>query len=272
MKRLSNKTKVIRSRFPIFIVWFSLFLSALSTVKAHGGEFRLDHEFGGSWHDAEKSRSNRGDDWLCWASASANVIAWTGWYSEKEFAGEDDIFHYYTEHWSDHPSGSPRESWRWWFNGENHATKGARVIQRGGSFFPEVPFPQKKWGHPHGSLFRGVGQNQLKRNPYLLRDMLQQGYGVALQIIHPLPDDDRDSHIITLWGYRSSLFNRFSGILITDSDDDKDTKDAGQAENTLVYYPVELEDNIWWFTYKEKRWRILAAYGLMQKSRFLQME
>lgn len=245
-----------------------LILLIISPATASGEEFRLDREFGGSWHDAEKSSSNRNDDWLCWASAAANVLAWTGWHDSQRFPDADSIFHYYTEHWNDHPAGSPRESWRWWFQGINNSKRGAQVQKKGGSFFPEAPFPVKKWGHPPGSLFRGIGQNQLKRNPYLLRDTLQQGYGVALQIVHPLSGDDRDSHIITLWGYRATSFNRFSGILISDSDDNKQATTAVNAEDRLVYYPVELKDNVWWFTYKEQRWRILAAYGLMKRSLF----
>ena len=55
-----------------------------------------------------------------------------------------------------------------------------------------------------GSLFCGIGQNQLTRDPYILKRLLQDGYGIVLQIVQPSADGSRDSHMITLWGYRYS--------------------------------------------------------------------
>ncbi|MDX9894516.1 MAG: hypothetical protein RBS34_03665 [Desulfofustis sp.] len=234
-----------------------------------GSEYRLDLVHGGTWYDAEKSTGNRDDDWLCWAASAANVLAWTGWGKEAGFSDEDQIFAYLSHHWSDHPAGSPRETWRWWFSGINRDGDGARVIRPGGGFFPAITFPWKKWGHPLGSLFLGVGQHQLRRQPTILRDLLEHGYGVVLQIVRPLPDGSRDSHMVTLWGYRYDSTNPFMGIHVTDSDDDKKARLGQEAEDTLVYYPLSLDDDrIWWFSYRDKPWRILAAYGLLHASRY----
>jgi hypothetical protein len=243
-----------------------LIVMAAAPPSARGeSEFRLDLTFGGRWHDAEKSSENRNDDWLCWASTAANILSWTRWGDMPNLSNEDEIFTYYTQHWTDDPSGSPREAWRWWFNGENHAPSGARLVATGGNFWPEVPFPSAKWECLPNAVFCGIGQNMLKRDPYILRKMLERGYGLALQIVKPEPDGGRDSHMITLWGFTFDEKNRFKGILITDSDDAKDFKDAKEAEDRLAYYPVKLTDSIWWFTYRDQQWRILAAYGLLAR-------
>ena len=110
---LSRSFQQVNKIFLILII-----LLYASNLKAES-EFRLDLAFGGIWHDAEKSTTNRNDDWLCWASSAANVLAWTKWGTRSGFSTEDEIFSYFTQHWTDHPAGSPREAWRWWFTGKN---------------------------------------------------------------------------------------------------------------------------------------------------------
>lgn len=230
-------------------------------------EYRVDQRYGGTWRDAEKSRGNKKDDWLCWAAAAANVLAWADW--GKGLRDEDEILDYYSRHWQDKPQGSPRRAWRWWFTGQE-SKSGARVEKPGGGFWKDVGFPDYKWKNRRGALFRGIGKGHLRKNRYALKEVLDQGYGVAIQIVHPKEGGKRDSHIITLWGYRYSAANPFLGILITDSDDDKEAKKSTEAKNRLRYYPVQLrEDGMWWFKYKEKDWKILAAYALARRSTFM---
>lgn len=248
----------------LLVVWLGLSIPAL----AADSEFRIDIAYGGTWHDAEKSKSEKHDDWLCWAAAAANVLAWTGWGSNAGLETEDDILRYFTQHWTDHPDGSPREAWRWWFTGKAPTSGDAKVTQKGGGFWPNVDFPTTAWGAPAGSLFRGIGQKQLKRDPYLLRHSLEEGYGVVLQIVRPKPNGSRDSHMITLWGFRYDSQEPFKGILVTDSDDGKGADVATLAKDTLAYYPVELIDGEWWFRYREQSWKILAAYALHPRSRY----
>lgn len=245
----------------LLFVWLGLSAPTLSADSV----FRVDIAYGGAWHDAEKSKREKNDDWLCWAATAANVLAWTGWSSNTGLETEDDIFHYFSQHWTDHPEGSPREAWRWWFTGKTPTSGGAKVTQEGGGFWPNVKFPISKWGTRKGSIFRGIGQNQLKQNPYLLKHTLEDGYGVVLQIVRPKEDGSRDSHMITLWGFRYDSQEPFKGILVTDSDDGKDTH---IAKDSLVYYPVELREGQWWFRYREQSWKILAAYALQARSRY----
>lgn len=227
-------------------------------------EYRVDSRYGGSWRDAEKSRDAKDDDWLCWAAAAANVLAWGDW--GKEFESEDEILEYYARHWQDKANGSPRQAWRWWFSGKE-PKKGVKVKKPGGGFWKDVEFPEDEWRNRRGALFRGIGKGHLRKNRYALKEVLDQGYGVALQIVHPEEGGERDSHIITLWGYRYTSSNPFQGILVTDSDDDKETAKRTRAENRLRYYPVKLgDDGMWWFKYRDKDWKILAAYALARRS------
>lgn len=225
--------------------------------------FRLDLHLGGGWHDAEKLPDSKDDDWLCWAATAANVLAWSGWGLVAGFADADDIFRHFTANWTDDPSGSPREAWRWWFTGENRGKSGAQVRPGTGAFWKDVAFPDHQWARPKDALFVGIGQNMLRRQPLILRDLLHNGYGIALQIIRPKGEKDRDSHMITLWGYEHDQQDPFKAIIVSDSDDQK--KQAAPTDELRVF-PVTLENGFWWFSYRGQRWKIHAAYGLRKQA------
>jgi hypothetical protein len=237
-----------------------------SLVFSADSEFRLDKAYGGRWHDAEKSLSNTEDDLLCWAAAAANVLAWTGWSPDARLKNEDEIFQYYCDHWTDDGDGSPHSAWFWWFTGRDIAPgKGAEVDVPGGGFFRGQAFTADTWSNKPGAVYRGLGSGVIRGHPLILKRVLDQGYGVAIQIVHPVPNGKRKSHVITLWGYRYDENNPFKGILVTDSDDNKRNKDARQAEDALRYYEVTKRDGMWWFTYDKEEWKILAAYALARR-------
>ncbi len=245
-----------------------LLLTAFIGLFAREQEYRVDLRYGGKWRDVEKSRADKDDDWLCWATAAANVLAWTGW--NKNFKNEDAILRHFCDHWQDKPEGSPRQAWRWWFSGQL-PDSGAKVDKSGGGgFWKEIPFPKDAWRNTRGALYRGIGRGHLRRNPYVLKEALDEGYGIAIQIVHPTSGKKRDSHVITLWGYRYTNSHAFTGILITDSDDDKHPVGGPAAPNRLRYFPVRLgPDKMWHFKYHNEDWYILAGYALARKSAFL---
>jgi len=250
-------------RTGVLIVLLSVgFCAARPVTPAR--EYRVDLRHGGTWRDAEKSHDDKDDDWLCWAAAAANVLAWGDW--GKGHRDEDEILDYYSRHWEDKPDGSPRQAWRWWFSGQE-SDKGARVQKPGGGFWKGFEFPEDEWRNQAGALFRGIGKGHLRRDPYALKNVLDEGYGVAIQIVRPMEGGKTDSHVVTLWGYRYTESQPFLGILITDSDDDKDSPKSVQAENRLRYYPVQMKaDGVWWFKYKGNDWKILAGYALARRS------
>lgn len=232
-------------------------------------DFLLFEAFGDTFHDAEKRLGNTGDDLLCWAAAASNVLAWTGWGIDAGFRDEDEIFRYFQDHWTDHRHGSPRRSWHWWFTGIDPQPEGARVTQPGGGFWKAVGFPSHTWENRQGDLFRGIGSKMIAREPLALRDVLRDGYGVAIQLVKPLEAGKRKSHVITLWGYRATTQEPFAGVFVTDSDDDKRVEQGVEPENRLAYYAVSFREGKWWFeNYRNEpwQWHIIAAYALASKA------
>ena len=228
-------------------------------------EYRVDLAYGGHWRDAEKTRATSRDDWACWAAPAANILAWTGWGAAEGFADEDAIFAHFVKHLAKTGVDSPREAWNWWFCGKVLDKDRKELNVEGGGFHKDVAFPEYTWESPKGALYRGLGCAMIKRRPLSLKKLLDEGYGVAIQIVRPAADGGRDSHMITLWGYTYDDENAFNGIVVSDSDDAKENRDAGNAPNALRYHPVTLVEGMWWFEYDGREWQILAAYALARK-------
>lgn len=234
-------------------------------------DFLLHKVFGGTFHDAEKSNTNKEDDRLCWAAAASNALAWTDWGISTDFTDEDGIFKYFQDHWTDSGRGSPRRAWYWWFKGRDPSPNGARVDVDGGGFWKDIDFPEYTWKNKHGDLFRGIGAKMIEQNPLAIKELLDDGYAVAAQIVRTLKENNRKSHVISVWGYNYSHENNFIGIYITNSDDDKHVDNASMAENKLVYYPLFFHDGKWWLeghNNTQMEWHIIAVYALLHKTRY----
>lgn len=85
--------------------------------------------------------------------------------------------------------------------GEVDDSSGKPRPVRGGGFIKDVVIPEYAWRSPQGAPYRGLNCNMIKRNPLSLKAQLDEGYGVAIQVVRPLKGGGRDSHMITLWGY-----------------------------------------------------------------------
>ena len=90
----------------------------LGDVTPTGTSYLLFEHWGGTWSDAEKSPTNTEDDLMCWAAASSNVLAWTGWGQVGGMTNADQMFAYYQNHWTDE-GGTMAFAWNWWFDGLN---------------------------------------------------------------------------------------------------------------------------------------------------------
>ncbi|MGB5157647.1 hypothetical protein [Desulfobacterium sp. N47] len=68
-------------------------------------------DFGGTWHDANKTGKN--DNFMCWAATASNVIAGAGWgYPDGSLEDENAIFQYYKGHFSNF-LGSTKKAIKW---------------------------------------------------------------------------------------------------------------------------------------------------------------
>jgi hypothetical protein len=103
-----------------------------------GLSYMLIDEWGGTWHDAEKSPTNSEDDLMCWAAAASNVLQWTGWGAVLGLDTADAIFDHFQDHWTDE-GGLMEYGWDWWFDGTNPSqgwSGWSQVDVPGGGFHP----------------------------------------------------------------------------------------------------------------------------------------
>jgi hypothetical protein len=213
--------------------------------------------WGGGWYDAEKSPTNTEDDLMCWAAASSNVLAWTGWGQVGGMTNADQMFAYYQNHWTDE-GGTMAFAWNWWFDGVNPAqgppwdTNGwSQVDVPGGNFWPTddiddfFHFNQDS-GEPH--------------DPMVAIDRyLRAGYGVALGVF----TTSGGAHAITCWGYAYDDANpsQYYGVWVTDSDD---SKGSTSPPDLLRYYDVSFHGGEWYLQnfYGSNAWYIDEVQAL----------
>lgn len=184
-----------------------------------------------TWYDADKTLAYDDDDYMCWAAAASNILAWGGW-GASEFNNEDKIFKNFQDHWTN--QGSLMDvAWRWWLNGEYppgypYGDDWSRVdVPGGGNYWPGYNFSDyyyESWE---------TANTMSKIDEYL-----HAGYGVTLAIYTAL-----NGHALTVWGYEYSDSGDYQGIYVTDSDD---------YVNQLVYCSVSWDSNKKWWTLEGK--------------------
>ncbi len=194
------------------------------THSAYGTAYFGYDDYGGTWHDANKTASNTEDDLMCWAAATANVLAYTGWGypSGAGLSNTDQIFSYYQDHWTDQ-GGNIYYGVDWWFDGVNN-TQGvsgwSQVDNPGGGFYTgESVYDYQLWS--------GSDTYALQNIDYLLTE----GYGVGISITGP------SGHAVTAWGYEYDDLGDYTGIYLTDSDD---------GVNSLMYYDLSFTSDRWY--------------------------
>ena len=208
--------------------------------------------FGGTYSDAEKAppaanpgvTPGTGDDYMDWAAAASNVLAWTGWGEAKGMTTADQIFKYFQDHWTDVGSWSI-DAWIWWFTGRNsdRRTPGvAQVDVAGGGFFRNL--------NPSDYI-------QTQEDPTLAMSSLDKffhnGDGVVLGLQSNDPSDSwyPVSHAVTAWGFTFNANlkptdpNYYTGVYLTDSDD---LASNATSTDQLKYYQVQYSaaDNVWY--------------------------
>lgn len=209
-------------------------------------------QWGDTWHDAEKSLLNPGDDWMCWAAAAANILDWTGWITPL-FDSEQDIFQdAFLQYWTN--AGSLMEyAWNWWFDGTSESPVGSEWSQfsDGGGYWSEYDFFDyfyENWaGFLDGQWNNGSGLLAT------IDDYLHQGYGTTLAVY----TEDGGGHALTVWGYEYDTFGDYTGLWVTDSDDYMDD---------LKLLSLALVDDLWYLDreniYGYQQWFIGGVQAL----------
>jgi hypothetical protein len=210
------------------------------TVDAGG--YRVFDQWGGMWQDAEKDAPPSDGDQMCWAAASADVLAWTRWNAHGGMTTADEIFRYFQDHWSD-LGGDPSCAWQYWFDGTNPQAGNASFSQidtfpPGGGFYPTLDVADYILRQDYGA------EHPLSNVMADAYSYLTQDAGVSISVDY----DGSHGHSITLWGVNTYTGGgaasdpanpaHYTGIWVTDSDDDKTQPDGSTARDRLRYYSL----------------------------------
>lgn len=226
MFKLIGREELKKNRF---LLIFVIFMGMLYTSKASANSYYLWYDWGGTYHDAEKSPTNEEDDLMCWAASTANILAWTGWGSN--IGDADDIFSYFQDYWTD-DGGHVVLGTDWWFDGTNNFqgyTGWSQVDVTGGGGFYE--------GYDIDNYL--LQFNATDWAMAIINSLLFNGYATSLGV----SDGVDISHAITCWGFEYNEESFFQGIWVTDSDDDKN---ESNPSDVLKYYDVLLVEDRWY--------------------------
>ncbi|MBN1394825.1 MAG: pre-peptidase C-terminal domain-containing protein, partial [Pirellulales bacterium] len=235
-----------------------------------GDVYYIFDTWGGTYIDAEKvppddpddTPPGTGDDFMCWAAAASNILEWTSWgfVAGEDFADADDIFDYFEDHWTDN-GGSSLYAWQWWFTGEYAGPPGGSIVDvPGGGFFLDEDFADyHRYSTDSLVIMETIDQ------------YLNDGYGTVLSLKESGGDG---SHAVTVWGYDFVPQDPenpddpwgYTGIFITDSDDDKL---SSNAPDRLRYYQVAFseEEQLWYILdyTPDSQWYLNEVFGLKKR-------
>lgn len=217
------------------------------TAPAYGLNYFGYEEWGGTWHDAEKSHSNTDDDLLCWAAAASNIIDWGGW-GTTQYDSEQNIFGAYQTYWTDE-GGSADYAWNWWFDGSEPSSGwGGSTVDKsgGGNYWSDYVYDDYS--------FANWWSQSLSME--FVDQYLHDGWGVTLGITRP---NQSLGHALTVWGYEYDDAGNYNGIWVTDSDD--------YTTNLKLLSLTYDATNEWWNLSGEgyDNWYIRGVYALNQR-------
>ena len=209
----------------------TLFFVVAGSAIAAPTDYYIWDDWGGVWADAEKvepdispAHPGSGDDYMCWAAAASNVLEWTGWHGTGGLNNTDAIFGHFQDHWTDE-YGNEGHGWSWWFDGIDLGVSTSVVdVPGGGGFYPTVDF-----------LSTVHVTTDTTQTLTAIDDYLHAGYGTTMGIF------DGAGHSITVWGfeYDPDVTDYYTGIYVTDSDDDKGN--APTYPDSLAFYPLSYD-------------------------------
>lgn len=182
------------------------------------------------WYDAEKDSVNQDDDNLCWAASASNILKWSKW--DAGYASEDAIFNFLEAETPLDAGGWWSQAWDFWFSGYWEAGDHFDGSDHPGyySYNEYVSNSIVQWD---------VGETFMSD----IENLFLNDYGVGVRIIADA--EDGINHAVTAWGVEMEA-GVFTGIYLTDSDDDKYGEDP--RANELILYDVELLNGKWYLT------------------------
>jgi hypothetical protein len=215
-----------------------VFLLAIlvSAVPALGDTYFIYNQWGGTWHDANKTRTD--DSLMCWAASASDILAWGKW-NTATYNTDTQIFQNFKDHWTN-KLGYAMYAWRWWLNGTPPPNNYYAYIDvaGAGNYFPDANFSDYYTGKATTNIMPYIDQ------------MMNNGDGVSLVL-----SKGSSSHAVTCWGFDYNLVNgvkNYTSLYITDSDDG-----VTALRNYAMTY-----NNGYYLSGGYSGWRVGAAYGL----------
>ena len=189
--------------------------------------------------DAEKTWENDGDENLCWAASTANLLTYTGWAAQAGFGSTDDLFEEMIRSFSD-KGGNVDNAISWFLNGSTWS-KGAQPTAGTGAYLPQ---------YSYSDLVRVIDlYKNCAENMETVYDRLHSGYGASLTLYIYNSAVFESTHAVTLWGfvtdpnYPKTSEEFYKSLFITDSDSDKYSvqggKDRRDADDVMSLYALE---------------------------------
>lgn len=200
--------------------------------------------------DAEKTWADDGDDNMCWAATSSNLLTYTGWAKKAGFNSTDDLFETFINSFTN-DGGNIYYGAGWFFNGLA-GDGGAQPTSGTGRYLPQYSF---------GDLVQNfeIYENCAEKLKTIY-DRLHDGYGVGLSVDIYGSQGYESSHAISCWGfvtdirYPDTAKLRYKSVFVTDSDSDKywvkDGKDRRDADDVMSLYALNSVDQEGFDTYR----------------------
>ena len=209
---------------------------AIIAEYTNGKDFNLKNL---GFIDAEKTWADDGDENMCWAASTANLLTYTGWAAQAGFGSTDDLFEALIKGFADE-AGNIENATSWFLNG-SIASGGAKKTPGTGGYLPRYSYTDLVEAF---DLY-----NNCAEKLETVYDRLHSGYGASLSVNIFDVSGNMSGHAITLWGfvtdprYPKTSEEFYKNILITDSDSDKyavrDGKDRRDADDVMSLFALE---------------------------------
>lgn len=182
--------------------WFLCGLDAPANAAA---VFVDNVSLSSGWSDANKDYVD--DTQLCWAAATANLLAYTGWIGTPNLSSADPIFNDYKKYWND-VGGHAVFGVDWWFDGVNQ-----RQGVSGWAQLTDTTHPGFYTTALYDSKFHFYElSGDLEK---IILDSVTGHRGVTLGIGWMNGEIRDGGHAVTIWGIDTAA----DYLYITDSDD-----------------------------------------------------
>ena len=208
---------------------------------AEGEDFDLD-DLG--FIDTEKTWAVDGDENLCWAASTSNILTYTGWAAQAGFTNPDDLFEAYIAAFTD-DGGNVEYATGWFINGIK-PSGGAQPAAGSGRYLPQYNYSDIVETF---DVYEDCSEQFAT-----VYDRLHNGSGVSLSLDIYGSGGNEGAHAVTCWGFVTDIRypaghkQRYKSVFVTDSDSDQfwvqgdtDRRDVEDVMSLYTLDPVQQE-------------------------------